>query len=101
MGAVVAGALVGWSTSTGVKSQYIRLVDVFGWGPLVIAAAIFPDMPKPIRQVLAFTGASTITYNARNYLRLRHFPEEMKAFEAVVQARNYSNSPPGALSSMA
>lgn len=82
--AVLAGAVTGWTTSTGVKSQVVRLIDVYALGPLMIYAAMSPDAPPIARAALAFTGASTITYNARNYMRLRQFPEVVKMFEAQV-----------------
>jgi len=82
--AALAGAVTGWTTSTGVKSQVVRLIDVYALGPLMIYAAASRDPTTLARQALAFTGASTITYNARNYMRLRQFPEMVKMFESQV-----------------
>ena len=82
--AILAGALTGWSTSTGVKSQAVRLIDVWALGPLMIYVATAKDPQTLIRQALAFTGASTITYNARNYWRLRQYPEQIKLFEKEI-----------------
>jgi len=81
---VIAGAVTGWVTSTGVKSQAVRLIDVYALGPLMIYAAISPAAPPMARAALAFTGASTMTYNARNYLRLRQYPEAIKLFESQI-----------------
>lgn len=86
--AVLAGAITGWVTSTGVKSQAVRLVDVYALGPLMIYAATSRDPTAFARQALAFMGASTVTYNARNYLRLRQFPEAIKLFESQIMASN-------------
>ena len=84
--ATLAGALVGWTFSTGVKSQTVRLIDVYAWGPLMIYGAMSPNLPPIFRQLLAFTGASTVTYNARNFIRLRDFPEALAMFERYVSA---------------
>lgn len=81
---VIAGAITGWVTSTGVKSQAVRMVDVYALGPLMIYAAASRNPRLVARQALAFTGASTITYNARNYLRLRQFPGAVELFESKV-----------------
>jgi hypothetical protein len=68
---VVVSFLVGWFSATGFgKGQYVRLVDIFLYGPYLI----YIGMKKTytfslIEQVfLLFLGATTITYNARNYL---------------------------------
>ena len=66
--------IVGWLSTTGAKSQLIRLIDVFGYGPLLIYAGI--KMPIPVlRYGLIFMGASTMAYNAKNYLEERKKPE--------------------------
>lgn len=91
LGAVLVGALVGWTTSTGMKSQTVRLIDVYAWGPLMIYGAMSRNLPPIFRQALAFTGASTVTYNARNYIRLRQFPEALKLFETAVLAGKLGN----------
>ena len=67
---LIAGALVGWFTARG-KSQPIRLLDVVGVGPLMIYAGTVDALPATVRQALVFTGAATITFNGRNYLRRR------------------------------
>ncbi len=85
--AVIAGAITGWTTSTGVKSQAVRLIDVWALGPLMVYAATIRNPEDFVRQALAFTGASTVTYNARNYMRLRDFPEVVKMFEAQVMGK--------------
>jgi hypothetical protein len=55
-----------------VKTQQIRLVDVFVLGPLMIyAAGLIPQKHAPVRAALALFGASTIIYNFRNYNRVR------------------------------
>jgi hypothetical protein len=68
---VVVSFFIGWFSATGFgKGQYVRLIDIFLYGPFLI----YIGMKKTytfslIEQVfLLFLGATTITYNARNYL---------------------------------
>lgn len=57
-----------------MKTQAIRLLDVFAIGPVMIVSAW--TIWKAIRDrdllagVLAVFGVSTVLYNARNYLRI-------------------------------
>lgn len=54
-----------------MKTQTIRLVDVFVLGPGMIAyAAKWKDPPQWARIALALTGVATIIYNGRNYMRV-------------------------------
>ena len=67
--AVLAGSLaVGWWSADGVKAQWVRLLDVFFYGPLLVWLAwrLLPASPL-LAAVLLFMGATTISYNARNY----------------------------------
>ena len=58
-----------------VKSQQIRLLDVFVIGPLMAYGAT--RMPLgPASVALGFFGATTVWYNARNYLRVRKWEDE-------------------------
>lgn len=52
------------------KTQLIRLLDVFGVGPLMIYAGYKAkeDLPRPLRFALIATGVATIGYNGMNYL---------------------------------
>ena len=52
------------------KTQLIRLLDVFGIGPLMIYAGYKADeqLSKTIRAALIVTGVATIGYNGRNYV---------------------------------
>lgn len=59
--------VVGWLATTGVKSQWVRLIDVFVYGPFLIWVA-FQVKPVWAKVLLLFLGATTITYNARNWL---------------------------------
>jgi hypothetical protein len=75
---------MGYITTTGTKSQVIRLVDIFIIGPLMIylgyvgflssesmfmhSSIINVNVGKLLYLGLIFFGGTTITYNARNYL---------------------------------
>lgn len=51
-----------------MKSQGVRLLDVFVLGPYMMWKA--SQLPEPpARLVLALVGIGTILYNGRNYLR--------------------------------
>lgn len=64
--------LVGWWLASGAgKTQWVRLIDVFVYGPylLFLAAQESSYVLSTIEKVfLTFLGATTISYNARNYL---------------------------------
>ena len=51
-----------------VKTQQIRLLDVFLIGPtLLYAAAVTPKQHSILRVFLATTAVTTMAYNWRNY----------------------------------
>jgi hypothetical protein len=64
---VVVFLVMGWFTTTGVKSQWVRLGDVFLLGPFLIWAATQVEQWW-VKVLLVTFGASTIAYNARNWL---------------------------------
>lgn len=65
--AILLGLIIGWISTTGAKSQWVRLGDIFIFGPLLIYVAIYiPNVWLKILIILI--GASTITYNLKNYL---------------------------------
>lgn len=53
-----------------MKSQTVRLVDVFALGPFMVWAASRSSLPPWARSVLALSGVATIVYNAHNYREL-------------------------------
>ena len=70
--AVAAGA-VGWILAPGrSKAQWVRLLDVFVYGPFLLAIAVWPALAAtPWASILLIImGATTITYNGRNWLAL-------------------------------
>ena len=81
---IVIGLVLGYITTTGTKSQWIRLIDIFVIGPMMIYLGYYVlTSQKPLAQpviissikmidvcaiIIIFFGATTITYNLRNYL---------------------------------
>lgn len=70
------GALLGWLASAeGVKSQLVRLLDVILFGPFFVAVGVLLarrlQLPRAFALAIGVTcimlGASTATYNLRNY----------------------------------
>jgi hypothetical protein len=71
IGIVLVSLLVGWFSATGFgKGQYVRLIDIFLYGPYLIYIGMKPTYTfSNIEQAfMLFLGATTISYNARNYL---------------------------------
>ena len=51
-----------------LKSQEIRLIDVFFLGPFMLyAATLIPEEHSFAKKVLALFGGSTLSYNWVNY----------------------------------
>ena len=59
--------IIGWFAPGGSKSQFVRLVDVFIYGPILIYSAILINN-RFLQLALLFIGTTTISYNLRNYL---------------------------------
>ena len=56
-----------------VKTQNIRLIDVFVLGPMMIyAATLIPKRHATVKASLGFFGLTTIAYNWRNYNRVQN-----------------------------
>ena len=54
-----------------VKTQHIRMIDVFVLGPLMIyAATLVPKKHGTVRLALGLFGASTIVYNWQNHQKV-------------------------------
>jgi uncharacterized membrane protein len=71
---ILLGLISGWLATSGKKSQFIRLLDVFYIGPLMIYfSLIYPSSQNYrldciLKYSLAFLGATTITYNLKNFI---------------------------------
>lgn len=69
----IVSAVIGWVLATGTnKTQSVRIVDIFIYGPYLVYLGFQTDYSFSIAEkiFLLFLGATTVTYNARNYLRL-------------------------------
>lgn len=65
--------LIGWMTANGKsKTQYVRLFDVFLYGPYLTYLAFQTEYVFSLieKLFLLFLGVTTITYNAKNYLKI-------------------------------
>ena len=65
--------IAGWIIASGKgKHQWVRLIDVFVYGPLLLLFAFLPQsLTYPwVPYFLIFLGATTITYNLRNYIEI-------------------------------
>ncbi len=75
---IIVFAMYGWWMARGVKTQWVRLLDVFVYGPFLLYLAFKSEIWDSgsasgtfgsLEQLfLLFLGATTVTYNARNYL---------------------------------
>jgi hypothetical protein len=55
-----------------MKTQTIRLLDVFFIGPLMMWGGATLAKQHPVRgAALALLGAATVAYNGKNYLQVR------------------------------
>lgn len=66
----MANTLLTQLKPTGNKTQLVRLLDVFVFGPLMIAAAQ-EQQSKYFRTALTLVGVGTIVCNGVNYLHSR------------------------------
>lgn len=66
--AAVAGAVAGWWSAKGEKSQAVRAADVLIVGPLLVVSS-YIDLEPSVRLALAFIGGATVGYNARNFIQ--------------------------------
>jgi len=69
----VVFAFIGWMTANGKsKTQYVRLFDVFLYGPYLTYLAFQTDYVFSLieKLFLLFLGVTTISYNAKNYLHV-------------------------------
>jgi hypothetical protein len=62
--------IIGWISTDGKKSQIIRLIDIFAYGPLMIYIGSNQENIY-YSIVLYFFGMTTIAYNLRNYISIK------------------------------
>lgn len=51
-----------------MKTQAVRLVDVFALGPFMVYAACKEKLSTPERITLGLAGLATMLYNGKNFL---------------------------------
>jgi len=59
------------------KAQYVRLLDVGVFGPLMIYTALGKTPPPIVKNAMVLIGIGTIVYNGYNYL------EQQKALKKL------------------
>ena len=79
---IFIGLILGYISTSGSKSQNVRLIDIFILGPIMIYLGWYNykkidknDYIKLLSIILIFFGSSTITYNLKNYMK---FNKEIK-----------------------
>ena len=71
---VAIGLYLGYISTSGTKTQFIRLLDIFLIGPLMIYFGHHAQHANSgghvsiFAMLLVFFGATTITYNLKNYI---------------------------------
>lgn len=68
---VLIGLFLGWMSTTGSKTQWVRLLDIFFFGPILIYVGI-RESNLALKVILILMGASTMSYNLRNYWAAKH-----------------------------
>jgi intracellular septation protein A len=66
-------SIIGWVMSNGQsKTQYVRLFDIFIYGPYLTYLAFQKEYIFSIFEkiFILFLGITTITYNGKNYLKI-------------------------------
>ena len=75
---IFVGLILGYISTSGKKSQTVRLLDIFLIGPLMIYLGLYNfkisdnnknDKKNIFSKLLIFFGSSTITYNLKNYIK--------------------------------
>ena len=56
-------------STTGIKSQFIRLLDIFIYGPFLIWLSFKNKDNIFIHTMLLIMGVTTIVYNGKNYIK--------------------------------
>lgn len=71
---IIIGLLIGYLSTSGFKSQFVRILDVVFIGPIgIYAGYLLFNTNRILAIMLILIGSSTISYNLRNYLvQLNH-----------------------------
>ena len=67
-------AILGWILANGQsKTQYVRLIDIFIYGPYLTYLAFQKEYVFTLIEkiFLLFLGITTITYNGKNYKKIK------------------------------
>ena len=64
---IIIGLIIGYISTSGVKSQNIRILDIVVIGPLMIYFGYSYQPMNIFSMLLIFFGATTVTYNLKNY----------------------------------
>ena len=66
-------AILGWLLANGKsKTQYVRLIDIFVYGPYLTYLSFQTEYVFSVFEkiFILFLGITTITYNSKNYLKI-------------------------------
>nr|QBK86139.1 MAG: hypothetical protein LCMAC101_07340 [Marseillevirus LCMAC101] len=64
---IIVSLAVGWYSTRGYKSQWVRLGDVIFFGPFLIWLGLREEVLW-IKLVLIILGTTTLAYNLRNFI---------------------------------
>lgn len=74
-------------------TQTIRLLDIFGVGPLMIYAGMkAEEIPGWVRAALVLFGGTTIVYNGANYISASERKKEQLALEELISLDEIAES---------
>lgn len=67
---IIIALLTGYLTTTGVKSQWVRVIDILVYSNVLfyIGLYIVPPEQTLARYTLLFMGGTTMSYNLYNFL---------------------------------
>ncbi len=68
---MIVSFFIGWYASSGIKSQFVRLLDILIYGPVLIILGFYLDTRVFIKIFLVIVGSTTISYNLKNYIKFR------------------------------
>lgn len=69
---IIIGLILGYISTSGVKTQKIRILDILVIGPLMIYFGVLHEPADFFSLLLLFFGATTMTYNLKNYLHAKN-----------------------------